>query len=53
VPRKKKSKPPSKLKETTRAEDDRLRRGLQEADVETFKRAVKALFDESPKKKNS
>jgi len=52
VPRKTKSKQPSKLTEKTRAEDDRLRRELEQADPEKFKRFIKPLFGEQTKKKS-
>jgi hypothetical protein len=45
--RTKKSKRPSKLKETTRAADDALRRELEQADPEKFKRMVRPLFRSS------
>ena len=44
MPRKTKSKQPSRLKEKTRAEDERLRQELAYADPEKFKRAIKPLF---------
>jgi hypothetical protein len=52
VPRQKKSKRPSKLKEKTRAEDERLRQELAHADPERFKRILKPLFGEALKKKS-
>ncbi len=53
MPRKSRPKPPSKLKETTRAEDERLRRELEQADPEKFKRFMKPLFGGEPLKKKS
>jgi hypothetical protein len=50
MPRKKKSKQPSKLKETTRAEDERLRRELEQADPEKFRRFMEPLFGQAKKK---
>jgi hypothetical protein len=44
---KKQSKPPKSISEKTRAEDDRLRRELDRADPEKFKRLVKPLFRSS------
>jgi hypothetical protein len=52
MPRKSKSKQPSRLKETTRAADDRLRRELEQADPEKFKRFLEPLFGEALKKKS-
>jgi len=43
VPRKK-SNPKKPVSEKTRAEDDKLRRELENADPEKFKRMVKPLF---------
>jgi len=51
MPRIRKSKPPKPISEKTRAEDDRLRKELAEADPEKFKRLVKPLF-RSPKTEN-
>jgi hypothetical protein len=51
VPRLKKSKQPSKPTEKTRAEDERLRRELEQADPEKFKRFMKPLFGQAEKKK--
>jgi hypothetical protein len=44
VPRKKRSKQPANISEKTRAEDERLRKELAEADPEKFKRIMKPLF---------
>jgi hypothetical protein len=48
VPRKTESKPPKPISEKTRESDERLRRELENADPEKFKRMVKPLF-RSPK----
>jgi len=47
VPRKNRSKSPASINAKTRAEDERLRRELEGADPEKFKRAVKPLFRSS------
>ncbi len=44
---KKKSKRPTEISEKTRAEDERLRRELESADPDKFKRLVKPLFRSS------
>jgi hypothetical protein len=48
VPRIRKSKPPKPISEKTRESDEALRRELESADPEKFKRLVKPLF-RSPK----
>jgi hypothetical protein len=52
VPRKKRSKKPATISEKTRAEDERLRQELAQADPEKFKRFIKPLFGEPLKKKS-
>jgi hypothetical protein len=52
VPRKKRSKQPATISEKTRAEDEQLRRELEQADPEKFKRFMKPLFGASLKKKS-
>jgi hypothetical protein len=52
VPRKTKSKRTSPVSEKTRAEDERLRRQLEQADPEKFKRFMKPLFGGMLKKKS-
>jgi len=47
VRRKNKSKKPATISEKTRAEDERLRQELAQADPEKFKRALKPLFRSS------
>jgi hypothetical protein len=51
LPRKKRSKKPAPISEKTRAEDERLRRELEQADPEKFKRFMKPLFGQAEKKK--
>jgi hypothetical protein len=52
VPRKK-SKPQKVISEKQRASDDLLRRELEQADPEKFKRLVRPLFRSSETKKQS
>jgi hypothetical protein len=47
----KQSKPKKPISEKTRAEDERLRRELEQADPEKFKRLVKPVFRSSIKEK--
>jgi hypothetical protein len=47
----KKSKTPKSISEKTRASDESLRRALEKADPEKFKRMVRPLF-RSPKTEN-
>jgi hypothetical protein len=51
--RKKKSQTPKPISEKQRASDDLLRRELEQADPEKFKRLVKPLFRSSETEKQS
>jgi hypothetical protein len=53
MPRIRKSKPPKPISEKTRESDERLRRELENADPEKFKRMVKPLFRSSKDEKNA
>jgi hypothetical protein len=50
VPHKKRSRKPAPISEKTRAEDERVRRELDQADPEKFKRFMKPLFGQAVKK---
>jgi hypothetical protein len=47
MPRIRKSKPPKPISEKTRESDEALRRELEKADPEKFKRLIKPLFRSS------
>jgi hypothetical protein len=53
VPRLRKSKQPSKPTEKTRAEDERLREELRNADPGKFKRLMKPLFGTEKSEKSN